>query len=296
VPQPRQARLHPEVRSTDAERQASPRDASAGIRSSEQLRAFARAVGNQRMSALALQWHRDAATRRLARQGLIELPEVVVSGTACHCDPATSTDYRSETFAFVGSITPLLDSIVPAEDRLAVAGAIADEYDTRHGIRVIVDGLQDAVLDSLGESDIDTDRYFDIHNKLLNALENDVGPANIKVRTALELVQQGELAVPGSPPSDVQVHRIIDFLLTERGTVTAAAAVIVRGRRCFGAALSEVGDEIAQAVLVEYFKQGESYANRFAAARASNPGHRPCPGEGGCRFWHNIDRLTDEMS
>jgi hypothetical protein len=235
-------------------------------------------------------------TRRLARQGPIEMPEVVVSGTACHCDPETSAEYRPETFAFVGSIRPLLDSIVPAEDRLAVAGAIASEYETRHGFRVILDGLQDAVLDSLHESDINTDRYFDINFKLLNALQNDVGPANIKIRTALELVQQGELAVPGSPPSDVQVHRIIDFLLTERGTVTAAAAVIAHGRRLFGAALSEVGDEIAQAVLVEYFQAGRQLRGPVRGRPHRQPRPPPVSGTGGCQFWHNIDRLTDELS
>ena len=256
------------------------------------------------MGALARQHRRHAALRQVARQApaaapsapVIELPEILVSGTVCPCAPETSTTYREETFTYVHSITSWLESIVPAADRLAVAGAIADEFETRKGYRVIVDGLQDAVLDSLEESAIDTDRYYDIHSKLLNALENDIGPANIKVRTALEHVQRGELAVPGSPPTDIQVNKIIEFLLSERGTVTAAAAVIARAHRHFDPVLPEVGDEIAQAVLVEFFKQGESYAERFAAARARNPRHTPCPGDGGCRFWHNIDRLKREIT
>ena len=226
---------------------------------------------------------------------MVTLPEITIEGTVCSCDPATRTAYRAETFTFIHSLEPLLTSIVPAGDRLAVAGAIADEYETRQGIRTVVDGLQDAVVGSLPESWIRTDMFWDFHSKLLNTLENDVGPANIKVRTALELVRSGELTVPGSTPSDEQVERIVAFLLTERGTVTAAAAVIRRAHTHFDAALGDLGDELSQAVLVEYFKQGESYATRFARQRTADPRHRPCPGDGGCRFWHNIDRLRTEI-
>ena len=256
--------------------------------------AFTRARGSVLVPAAAPA-PPTATTPATTTPGVITLPEITVEGTVCSCDPATRTAYRAETFTFIHSLTPLLDSVVPAGDRLAVAGAIADEYETRQGIRTVVDGLQDAVVGSIPESWIRTDMFFDFHSKLLNTLENDVGPANIKVRTALELVRSGELAVPGSPPSDERVERIVAFLLTERGTVTAAAAVIARAHTRFDAVLPDLGDELSQAVLVEYFKQGESYSTRFAAQRAAHPSHRPCPGDGGCRFWHNIDRLRTEI-
>jgi cell wall-associated NlpC family hydrolase len=224
----------------------------------------------------------------------IELEEPIeIRGVACTCDPPTEQYYDAQTFGFVSSIRPLITSIagrrgVPGA---AVAGAIADEYNTRRGISGTVDDIQDAVIDSLPEFSIDIDRFFDIHWKLLNTLENDIGPANIKVRTALELVQRGELTVPGSPPSDIQVNRIVDYLLTERGTVEATTAVIARAQRLFGPYLTEHGEELAEAVLVEYFKQGERYFDRFSRAAATNPNHRICPGDGGCRFWHNRERI-----
>ena len=181
---------------------------------------------------------------------------------------------------------------MPAGDRLAVAGAIADEYDTRQGIRTVVDGLQDAVVGSLPESWIRTDMFWDFHSKLLNTLENDVGPANIKVRTALELVRSGELTVPGSTPTDEQVERIVAFLLTERGTVTAAAAVIRAGPHALRRRRSATSATSCPRRCWSSTSSRASPTPRASRASAPpHPRHRPCPGDGGCRFWHNIDRL-----
>ncbi len=222
------------------------------------------------------------------------LSEVLVTGIACPCPANTNRPYDAETFRFVHSLEPLVTAAAASRGVAGppVAGAIADEYDTRRSWRGLVDRVQDAVVGALPEFAISVDRFFDIHSKLLNTLENDVGPANIKVRTALELVQRGELAVPGSPITDIQVNRIVASLLTEAGTVAATSAVIARALRLFGPFLGEHGDELAQAVLVEYFKQGDSYFTRFSVARAADPDHDVCPGEGGCRFWSNYVRIV----
>lgn len=256
---------------------------------------FGRTEGGQ-MRLRTMQSLGTAPQRRSA--GPIELEPVEIRGVACTCDPATQQQYAEETFQFITSIEPLVRSIAQGRGvpMLPVAGAIADEYNTRRGIRTVVDALQDAVLDALPEFSIDVDRFLDIHSKLLNALENDVGPANINVRTALELVQSGELSVAGSPATDAQVSRIIDSLLTERGTVEAAAAVIARAHRLFGPYLAEHGEELVDAVLVEYFKQGDGYYRRFISAVVANPSHRVCPGDGGCRVWYNRDRLLQALS
>jgi len=215
----------------------------------------------------------------------------------CPCDPDTKTFYDVKTFRFVTSIKSLIRSVARSRGVpiLAVAGAIADEYNTRRGVRVVIDSTQDAVIDVLPELFIDVDRFFDIKAKLLNTLENDVGSANIKVRTALELVQSGELTVPGSPISDVQVNVIVDFLLTKRGTVETAIAVIEKAQRLFGRHLGQHSDALSEAVLVEYFKQGDSYYSRFSDALATNPDHKVCPGDGGCRVLHNRDRILEAL-
>lgn len=239
--------------------------------------------------------------RRIAsRQPPIAQPAGVrqLLGEMCHCGSSTRVAYDRETYQFIRSTAPLIRSIAGTQGvpLNPVAGAIADEYNTRRGVRRVVDGVQDAVIDALPECFIDVDRFFDIRNKLLNTLENDVGPANIKVRTALELVQRGELRVPGSPPSNIQVNRIVDFLLTERGTVQATTAVINRAQRLFGSHLTGYPAHLSEAILVSYFKQGDSYYNRFRRALDADPSHQVCPGDGGCRFIYNRDRLQSALT
>lgn len=219
-------------------------------------------------------------------------------GTGCACEKATVMQYDADTFGYIRGIRSLIKSAakqrgVPAP---AIAGAIADEYNTRRGHRVILDAAQDALLDLLPESFIDVDRFFDFKSKLLNTLENDVGNANINVRTALELVQRGELSVPGSPVTDPQVSRIIDFLMTDRGTALATAAVIARAQRLFSTYLAGYPADLYEGVLVTYFKQGDSYYNRAMENVRSNPEHEICPGEGGCRFMNNRTSLQDSLS
>ena len=222
---------------------------------------------------------------------LVEMPELVITAVACRCDPSTNSSYDNKTYQFLRGIKHYILPISGVPEN-AVAGAIADEFNTRRGIRTVVDWVQDLIIDALPECFIDVDRFFDIHSKLLNTLENDIGPANIKVRTALELVQREELTVPRSPPSDIQVSEIVNFLLTERGTVEATAAVIRRAQSLFGPYTREHSDALAEAVYVEYFKQGDSYYRRFSDALKTNPNHKVCPGDGGCRYYYNREQIN----
>jgi hypothetical protein len=225
------------------------------------------------------------------------LPDIHVQGSPCRCDASTEVSYRDETFQFLKSIGPMITTIAYSKDvpPAAVAGAIADEFDSRFGIRGIVDRLQDFLIDIMPERQIDLHRFFDFNAKLLNALENDIGPGNIKVRTALQLAQREELTVSGSPVSSEQVSKIVDLLLTERGTVEAAAAVIAKGKKLFGQYISDYSEGLAEAILVEYYKQGNSLYNRFSGRYLRDQKHKPCPGYDGCQFWHNRDRILDAL-
>ncbi len=216
---------------------------------------------------------------------------------SCSCPPGALVTYDADTLAQIRTLRGAIRRVAAQRGvpLVAIAGPIADEFNTRRGFRVIVDGAQDSILDALPEHSIDVDRYFDLHYKLLNALENDIGMANIKVRTALELVESGELTVPGSPASDAQVNRIIDFLLLEQGTIETTGAVIGRAQQLFGPHITDYPDELAEAVLVEYFKQGERYHTRFSDALALNPEHLVCPGDGGCNVMHNRDALLHAL-
>jgi hypothetical protein len=217
-------------------------------------------------------------------------------GDYCTCTTTPSRDgYRAETFDYIKKIAPLIKAAAPAADRLAIAGAIADENNTQHGARGVLDWLQDQTIGSLSDEDIATDEYFDIHSKFLNALENDIGPANIKLRTALEYVRSGELTVPGSPKGGVKPAVVVAFLRSDEGTVKATAAVIKRAHGIFDAYQDDPGSYTSQAVRVEYFKQGPRYSNRAIGAFDDDPDHVICPGEGGCRFLYNVRGLEDAI-
>ena len=78
--------------------------------------------------------------------------------------------------------------------------------------------------------------------------------------------------------------------------MAATGAVIARAQGRFGSHLSQHRTDIAEAVLVEYFKQGDSFFQRFRRALVGDPNHKVCPGEGGCRFLHNRDQLADALA
>jgi hypothetical protein len=217
-------------------------------------------------------------------------------GDYCTCTTTPSRDgYRVETFDYIKKIAPLIKTNAPAADRLAIAGAIADENDTQHGARGLLDWLQDETIGSLTDEEIATDEYFDIHSKLLNALENDIGPANIKLRTGLEYVRSGELVVPGSPKANVKPSVVVAFLQSDEGTVKATAAVIKRAHGIFDDYMEDPSSYNSQAVRVEYFKQGLTYSNRAIGGFDDDPDHVICPGEGGCRFLYNLRKLEDAI-
>ena len=259
-----------------------------------------------------LEWNRRVEIELSPEQPL------AVQAPYCECPPESEVFYDDETYRFITAIAPhvIAEAQAFGVSPLPVAGAIADEYDTRRPPGGRIDELQDGVVNRLPEWTIDIDRFLDIEPrdiesilgesltpdaaaekgaKLLNTLENDIGPANIKVRTALALVDAGVITVPGSPPSDIKVRLIIDFLLEDPGTVTTTAAVISRAQVHFGPWIGAHSEPLQHAVLVEYFKQGDKLLGRFIAARATDPTRVPCPGLDGCQFLHNYERLAGAL-
>lgn len=73
------------------------------------------------------------------------------------------------------------------------------------------------------------------------------------------MVEEEGFVVPGSPANYIQVSLIIDFLLTTAGTVETTAVVLRRGKSRFDPYLWAYPFDKYDSVLVEYFKQGDSY-------------------------------------
>lgn len=143
---------------------------------------------------------------------------------------------------------------------------------------------------------IGTQRWANFKGKALNDMHNDIGPANINLGTAVEYVEKGWITIDGVDPKDIDYGKIVDFLLSNRGTVRMAAAVVRRAHTLFDRyTLTTLTTPYLDAVSVEYFKQGDKYYDRFMRALNDDPDHIPCPGEGGCRFLANIDRLRDAV-
>ena len=215
----------------------------------------------------------------------IEMSPQHVVAVPCICHFQKGGALKEESIQYIASIAPTIIAVSQKRkvSPVAVAGAIAEEFDTRHGLHGIVDWIQDNVLPLYPEWTIDFQRIPDFHYKLQNLLEHDMGNANIHVRTALELVESGRLEVEGSPPTDAQVNLIIDYIIDERGMVEASAAVIEQGQSLFGPYIRDYDVGFQDAVLVDFFNIGykKYYQENFLSNLDKNPQHRPCPDPNG---------------
>ena len=227
----------------------------------------------------------------------IEMPGDAFAGVPCSCVPNAQGPIAPWSLDYITDIAPTIAQV--ARDRgvppLALAGAIAEEYETRQGFHWWIDIIQDNVLPLYPEWAIDLGRIPDFHNKAQNLLEHDIGNANIHVRTALEQVEAGRLQVSGSPPTDAQVNVIVDFLLEERGMVEASASVLAQGQELFGPYIGAYDAGYQDAVLIDFFNIGYDiyYTDNFLPALAKDPLHRPCPDPvgDGCQVLQSRDAI-----
>jgi hypothetical protein len=171
--------------------------------------------------------------------------------------------YSEDTFKLVHSLAPLINKysrqyLVPP---IAVAGSIGDEFNTRSGFRAVVDWFQDDVLlNYMPASFIKLDAKAGFRNKLLNSTKHDIGKGNIKLETAREIFLRYREKFSTSL-DDWSV--LVDFIRSNEGTVQIAALVIKCGQEVLGSYLGDHPDDVREAVLVTYYKQGEPYVRRF---------------------------------
>jgi hypothetical protein len=217
---------------------------------------------------------------------------------SCTLDSSTSS-YVRETFAL---ITRLRGLILRISDRIgvppvAVAGAIADEYNARvtelSGFRRYLDESQDQLWSWLPEYIFDWSVRHASSSKVMNATRHDIGDGNINVATARTVYDEFrscfvDIPTDTSPFVGEQRDRwneIVDYVLTSEGTVVLAALVIKKAMREMAPQLRGRSPEIQEAILVTYYKQGARYVQRFYARLAENSDATLIPGEG-CRVYH----------
>ena len=159
---------------------------------------------------------------------------------------------------------------------IAVAGSIADEYNTQRGLKGIVDWGQDILLGQLPNFSIQIDDFFNFESKLLNAMHNDVGIGNINIETAVSIYNSN---VEYFENKNWDYSDIINYLATNEGAVHIATLVIKRAQNILSQDVSLYPLPLQEAVLMTYYKQGDSYIDRYRA----NGTKSIRPGEG-CRL------------
>jgi outer membrane protein OmpA-like peptidoglycan-associated protein len=234
-------------------------------------------------------------------------PEVVPA-PSCSCDGGWP--YSNVAIAFVTDIAPMIKKLASSSPApaYAVAGAIADEHEAQQRYFGLLDAVQNRALDwglvPSGEPEYEEGTGEEKEKeseggrieKFANALENDIGPANIKVRTAVRHAMERRIGTTAKPPSDVDVGHIVDQLLTVRGTVQTAVWVIEKAHTLFGPYIKNYPQPLAEAVYVSYFKQGKrEYYEDFQEKLDFDPSHRPCPGTAGCRYKENREQITKAL-
>ena len=209
-------------------------------------------------------------------------------------DPSDKVTYRKDTFQLIRRLAPTIRkfSTLYSVPPIAVAGAIADEYNTRTGFKGIIDWFQDEVLlNWMPNSFIAFDVILGFDSKLLNATKHDIGLGNIKLETAMKVYKRNKKRF-GKEIKDWSAK--VDYIRTDAGTVHIAALVIKRAIFLFQKHIKGYSQEMKEAVYVTYYKQGPSYLDRFLAKPAARRQGGISPGEG-CRVYHQRNEFKKAL-
>ncbi len=214
----------------------------------------------------------------------------------CDClAPQENFPYSDDTFALIESLSELINFYSTKYDvpPVAVAGSIADEYNTRTGAKAVVDWIQDEVLlDFMPNFAIEVDAYFGFQSKLLNATKHDIGLGNIKIETAKEIYEQYPQEFENK---NMDYSDIVDYIMSNEGTVHMAALVIRKAKKIFEFDVLDKPQGDVEAIYVTYYKQGDSYVDRYNAKKLTDPSHDLKPGEG-CRVCLQREKFLNILS
>ena len=135
---------------------------------------------------------------------------------------------------------------------------------------------------------IEIDAFFNFNSKLLNATNNDIGIGNINVGTAEQIynLNSGFFDSKNWNYSD-----IIDYIASNEGAVHIATLVIKEAQNLLFEEIESYPMDIQEAVLITYYKQGDTYIKRFKANKDSK---NIRPGEG-CRTASQRQALIQKL-
>ena len=221
----------------------------------------------------------------------------VIKRDTCGCTyPKENFPYTENTFNKIKEIAPLIKqyAIKYSVPPIAVAGSIADEYNiiNESKFRQMIDSFQDNYLIKYMSNDqIEFDTYFNFESKFLNATKHDLGIGNIKLETAKKIYHDNINTFKSKKWDYTDIVRYIE---TNEGTVHLASLVIKKAQEKLNSYISDYCDCKKEAVLVTYYKQGDSYVEKFLKKKKTKPKHEILPGEG-CRVSKQRDKLLKAL-
>ena len=223
----------------------------------------------------------------------------VIELDGCGCPKRKKIEnfpYTENTFNKIKEIAPIIKyfaskySVPP----IAVAGSIADEYNIMNEskFRQTIDGFQDNYLIKYMSNDqIKLDEYFNFESKWLNATKHDLGIGNIKLETAKQVYKENLKTFKNK---NWDFKDIFNYIETNSGTVHLACLVIKKGQELLGKYISDYCECKKEAVLVTYYKQGDSYVEKYLKNKKTAPYRKILPGEG-CRVSKQRDKLLKAL-
>ena len=232
----------------------------------------------------------------------IEFPEKEIEGEIFCKTPTENYPYRDETFAVIASLAETIKAYskrsgVPP---VAVAGSIADEYNTRKGVKGVFDWFQDSIMFRRPfrpwnwQIEISPFKGYKSGKwgpKLLNYTQQDLGKGNIKLDTAKEIYERYKKTFPNKTMDWIDLAQ---YIISDEGMVHVAALVIERATEELDPYLEDYPEEVKEAVYVSYYKEGPGYLGRFLKARKIDPNRRLKPGDG-CRVLLQRDRFLKAL-
>lgn len=162
----------------------------------------------------------------------------------------------------------------PAE---AVAAAIGSEINRRIYLNKLSDFLQDRFFEShllCSDRFLDKSYNMSINNRYINFTKQDIGLGNIKFESAWKMREK----YPEELKNIKSKRQMVDYLLNESGNIHMATLIIREAKLLFKEHYTELDRIDKWAVLVSYYRQGNSYYDRYKQSGMFK--RPPIPGEG----------------
>ncbi|EDO2949880.1 hypothetical protein CXS67_24375, partial [Salmonella enterica] len=248
--------------------------------------------------------------------------DIITLFVGCTCGkPIENYPFQRPVFDWLKEISIL---IIKYSERLtvppvAVAGALADEYNTRFMpdysyAKKQLDYLQDEVIpkgkyteypepQNNEMSSRDLERQYEtmkkndpdninrtIFDRLSNTVAGDYGKGNISLRTAYDMYDE-----EFDNFHEMSRLDILRYLVTDEGTVHFAALSIKKALNVMSTYIQDLPPRKQEAVLITYFKQGDNYRRKFInRSLKNNPNAKIRSGEG-CRTCFQRQKIAEAI-